>query len=386
MKKDGELGKSAEGRLGEGSLLAAAFHGYNTPLWLIDGERRVLLANKAAEALFGRKGEELRGVHCYRLLDGLDAPHPDCPLEKALKERTRAATELETGGRKLEAVIDPLPGAGASLPVAVHAMREADAPRAGRSESLRRAEELEKRNSEMQDFLLLSVHDIRTPLLCIQGFSKYLKSDVARLTEILETGGTGGEPGAQALEVARSLVPESIDSMDESALKIAGLLDGIIKVSKQGRVRMNPAPLDAAAVIRKELAAMAYQVETAGALVEVRDLPGCTADPGAVGQIFANLISNAIRHRHGSRRPVVTISGAEKGGVSLYRVTDNGPGIKPADLPNIWKLFFSAHGRPGRGEGIGLPIARRLAEANGGRLWAESSEGGGSTFWLELPR
>ncbi len=384
MKKDKDIKKNTEGCGGQSALLEAAFHGYNTPLWLMDGERRVLLANKAAEVLFGRKQDELKGGHCYKLF-GLDAPHPGCPLEKALKNSGRAAAEIENGGRKLESVIDPLPAAGVSSPVAVHSMTAMAEQSDGRAESLRLAAELEKRYTEIQDFMLLSVHDIRTPLLCIQGFSKYIRSDVARLTEILETGGCGEESRAQALDVARNLVPESVDSLDESAIKIAGLLDGIIKVSKQGRLEMRPRTMDAEAVIKKELAAMAYQVETAGALVEVGTLPGCTADPAAVGQIFANLISNAIRYRHGSRRPVVTISGSKKSGVSLYRVTDNGPGIKAADLPNIWKLFFGVSGNSGKCDGIGLPISRRLAEANGGRLWAESSYGEGTVFYLELP-
>ena len=385
MKKEEDLKRSAGGRAGENALLETAFHGYNTPLWLMDGDRRVLLANKAAEALFGRKLEGLKGGRCYELL-GLDAPHAACPLEKAIKGGARAAAELEAGGREREAVIDPLPGAGAPSPVAVHSMAAPAARRCGRAESLRLSAELEKRHAEMQDFLLLSAHDIRTPLLCIQGFSKYLRSDVARLTEMLETGDGGKESRAQALDMARNLAPESIDSLEESAAKIAGLLDGIIKVAKQGRLEMRPEPVDAAAVIRKELAAMAYQVEAAGARVEVGSLPWCTADPGAVGQIFANLLSNAIRHRHGARKPVIVVSGSEKGGVSLYRVADNGPGIKAADLPKIWKLFFSVPGNSGKCDGIGLPIARRLAEANGGRLWAESSEGEGSVFYLELPR
>ena len=81
------------------------------------------------------------------------------------------------------------------------------------------------------------------------------------------------------------------------------------------------------------------------------------------------------------------MSGKKNGtGTVLYSVADNGPGIKAADLPRIWQLFFRGE-VPGvkKGEGIGLALVRRMVDRNAGRIWAESKEGEGSTFFVELP-
>jgi signal transduction histidine kinase len=99
------------------------------------------------------------------------------------------------------------------------------------------------------------------------------------------------------------------------------------------------------------------------------------------------LLDNAIKYRDTRHALQITIRAKEENGSVVYSMADNGIGIKEEGLPDIWRVFYS---RPGpcsqKGEGIGLPMSRRLVEANRGRIWAESAEGKGSTFYVEMPR
>ncbi|MCS6888925.1 MAG: ATP-binding protein [Chloroflexus sp.] len=116
------------------------------------------------------------------------------------------------------------------------------------------------------------------------------------------------------------------------------------------------------------------------------DLPDIEVDPQRIAQVLGNLISNALRHTPAGGIVSVTVA-AEPNGV-IFRVSDTGPGIAPADLPHIFDRFYRAdraRTRSSGGAGLGLAIARRLVEAHGGQIWAESELGRGTTVSFRLP-
>ncbi|MBN3810559.1 ATP-binding protein, partial [Paraburkholderia sp. Ac-20347] len=153
------------------------------------------------------------------------------------------------------------------------------------------------------------------------------------------------------------------------------------------------------------------------------DLPPAWGDPAALEEIFGNLIDNALRHLDPARPGQVEIgavdaidavdegdgalapmfeNNAEKwaeasvdgardasrmpgGHTRTYYVRDNGVGIPAAYLPKLFRAFQRLHGGESAGQGTGLALARRIAERHGGRLWVESTEGAGSTFFIALP-
>ncbi|MCX7861239.1 MAG: ATP-binding protein, partial [Chloroflexus sp.] len=116
------------------------------------------------------------------------------------------------------------------------------------------------------------------------------------------------------------------------------------------------------------------------------DLPDIEVDPQRIAQVLGNLISNALRHTPAGGMVSVTVA-AEPNGV-IFRVSDTGPGIAPADLPHIFDRFYRAdraRTRSSGGAGLGLAIARRLVEAHGGQIWAESELGRGTIVSFRLP-
>jgi signal transduction histidine kinase len=121
----------------------------------------------------------------------------------------------------------------------------------------------------------------------------------------------------------------------------------------------------------------------------VDELPAVWGDPTALEQVFANLIGNAVNYLDPSREGRIEIgtTPAPPGVHSLriFYVRDNGLGIPAVALPRLFNAFQRLHGNVAAGEGIGLALVRRVVERHGGRVWAESREGVGTTFYLSLP-
>jgi signal transduction histidine kinase len=115
-----------------------------------------------------------------------------------------------------------------------------------------------------------------------------------------------------------------------------------------------------------------------------KDLPKMVGDKRRITQIMLNLVSNACKFTHTGS---VSISLHQQDTIVQFAVKDTGPGVAPEDFETIFESFRQTETglRQGEGTGLGLPIARRLAEAHGGRLWLESQLGKGTTFFLNLP-
>ena len=356
------------------------FDSLDTPLWAMTPDRVILSANAAALRLLGRPASEVHGRRCYELVHGTDKPIDECPLDEALRRRRRGSASFTALGREMEGVVDPVTDDSGNLLGAAHLLFSRPAVEAA---AARR--DLERRKEELEDFLMMAAHDIRTPLLCIQGYSGFLESDIAKLIAILENGGLSEETRFAALELARSLISDSVKPVSESAEFISRLTDAIIQTARAGRTKLEPRTVDAEALLKKLRTVLAPRIAEAGARLELGPLPPCTADLASLEQIFLNLICNALKFR--DHRPLeVRVSGRVEGGKVIYSVADNGRGIRPEDLEEIWRLFFTRHRDGEEGQGIGLTMTRRLAEANGGSIRAESESGKGSVFLLELPR
>jgi PAS domain S-box-containing protein len=249
--------------------------------------------------------------------------------------------------------------------------------------------ELLRKNAEIEGFLHITTHDLRTPLVNIQGFSKNLAIDLGELHALVEGAELPGEVKARALKLLTADLPESLGYIEGSVVKMGMLITALLKVSRLGRQELSTVTVNMDSLLKSSLATFAYRLEKQGGKVKVESLPLCSADPAAVAQIFANLLDNAIKYRDKTRKLEVIVKGEAKDPHTVrYTVADNGRGIKEADLERIWEVFYSGHTQDPEivtGEGIGLTVARRMAERCGGNLTAESREGAGAKFILELP-
>lgn len=171
----------------------------------------------------------------------------------------------------------------------------------------------------------------------------------------------------------------------EGAHRMRALVDGLLTFSRvQSKAREFQAT-DSEEALRNALADLTVTIEQSGAEVTHGPLPMVMADSSQLEQIFQNLIGNAVKFAAGGP-PRVHISADRVGEQWIFSVRDNGIGIDPRYHERIFGIFQRLHSREAYpGTGIGLSVCKRIVERHGGRIWVESAEGQGSTFYFSVP-
>jgi hypothetical protein len=144
-------------------------------------------------------------------------------------------------------------------------------------------------------------------------------------------------------------------------------------------------PVDCERVLEVVLANLKVAVTESGAVIEHEPLPTVEGDNIQLAQVFQNLVGNAIKFR-GNAPPKINIGARRNNGEWLFHVKDNGIGIDPKNFSRIFVLFQRLHTRQQYpGTGMGLAICKKIIERHGGRIWAESKPGEGTTFFFTIP-
>ncbi len=251
--------------------------------------------------------------------------------------------------------------------------------------------DLAQQNQENELFVYSVSHDLRSPLVNLQGFSKELSLVTQELRAILADGQWSPEVRQRGLGLVDQDMAESIRFIQTAVSRLSNIIDALLRLSRVGRVEYQPQAVDVVGLARRVVTAMRSTVEERGATVLVHDLPPAWGDPTAVEQVFANLIGNALNYLDPNRPGRIEVgsrdpsNGAQSDGLQTYHVKDNGLGIPAAYQHKVFQAFQRVHPEVARGEGMGLAIVRRIVERHRGRLWVESTCGEGSTFFVALP-
>jgi signal transduction histidine kinase len=228
-------------------------------------------------------------------------------------------------------------------------------------------------------------HDLRSPLVNIQGFSRELARTCETLHKTLAATPDTTVPKADLRLAIEEDIPESLGFIQAGVSKIDSLLKGLLRFSRLGRAALTVEPLCMHEMIRHIAHAMEYQLQQAGARLDISALPDCLGDATQINQVFSNLLDNAIKYLDPARTGVISISGRVEGTHVTYEVKDNGIGIAPAHQQKAFEIFHRLNPAHSNGEGLGLTIAQRILERLDGKIWVESSPDHGSTFFVSLP-
>lgn len=231
---------------------------------------------------------------------------------------------------------------------------------------LDRTKQLEESNKALEAFSHSISHDLRAPLRSIVGFSQIL---IEEYQPIL------GSEGSRLLQI-----------VIDSTKKMNDLIEGLLKISKVNYVKVDKVIIDMNQILAYVLSNVHNFFDTSKVSFQIENLQEGLGDPTLIGQVWFNLIANAVKFSSKHPTPQITIQSYKKDNDIVYLIKDNGTGFKQEYKDKVFTIFNRFHSSEEyEGTGVGLSLVHRIIQKHGGTIWAESTEGKGATFYFSLP-
>jgi PAS domain S-box-containing protein len=378
----------------------------------VDEDQRIVLFNRGAERTFGYVADEVIGksldvlipvrflaVHHQHLLAFAAGPvdarvmGERRPVHGRRKDGTEfpadvTISKFRDGGRLfLNAILrdvtervraeEAIRSLNQELEERVR-VRTADLEEANR--------QLARKNEENETFVYSVSHDLRAPLVNLEGFSRELDLACGEVKQILSDPAMPPDLRARAEAVVGREVAESIGYIRAGVARLTGIIDALLRLSRLGRVQYEQRAVAVAPIVERVVQSLRVTADEKRATVTAGPLPDAWADPLVVEQVVGNLVGNALNYLSPNRPGRVEVGSVPgEPGVRTYFVRDNGVGIPAAHRPQVFQAFRRLQPGLAPGEGMGLVMVRRMLERLGGRVWFESVEGEGTTFYFTLP-
>ena len=251
---------------------------------------------------------------------------------------------------------------------------------------LRRSQKhLAAKNRELEQLVYVASHDLRSPLVNVDGFSRELDYSLKDIGALLDEEHVDHQRLEKVLRTEFPDMQQSLERIRGSARQMDILIKGLLKLSRSGRVKLQIEAIDMNGLMQELASSFAYRIKEVGMELSMGELPPCLGDASQISRVFANLIDNAIKYRDRGRPGTINITGAANKKGVLYRVEDNGIGIADNHQANIFELFHRLNPADEGGEGLGLTAVKQILGRLDGDIRVESQPGLGSVFIVALP-
>jgi len=339
----------------------------------VDESQKIIFFNQGAEQIFGHSADEIMGEPLEILIPEAFRPN-HAEQVRAFGDSHIAARRMGERGQihglrrsgevfPADASISKLDVEGKRIYTAV--LRDATERRQNEAALSSQAEELARSNADLEQFAYVASHDLQEPLRMVASYTQLL---ARRYSGKLD-------------EDAEEFIGYAVDGVR----RMQELINDLLAYSRVGtrgatfgRTALEP-------IVSRVIAMFAPAIEESGAEVTCSKLPIIHGDPVQLGQLFQNLIGNALKFR-GEDPPRIHVSAKRGEEEWIFSVQDNGIGIAPEFVERIWVIFQRLHSRDEYpGTGIGLAICKKIVERHGGRIWVEPGPETGSTFFFTIP-
>ncbi len=365
-----QIAQSAEALQESEQKLAGIIASVTDHMSMLDEQYNIVWANYVAKALFG---PGLVGKKCYSAYYGHDKPCASCVVRKCFEDGNVHEHETEViganGNRIMFWRIASMAACDKSgrPKLVIEVSRDITERKKAEEALARQAEALARSNADLEQFAYVASHDLQEPLRMV---SSYLKLLERRYKGKLDSK-------------AHEFIHYAVDGAD----RMSELISDLLKYSRVETRGKDFEQTDCETILDRTLHDMRFAIEDSRAKITHDPLPSLVLDDIQLGQLFQNLIGNAIKFC-GDHPPHVHVSATKskmkKGWV--FSVSDNGIGIDPEHAERIFQVFQRLQTRARyRGTGVGLAICKKIVERHGGKIWVESQQGKGSTFYFTIP-
>ena len=243
------------------------------------------------------------------------------------------------------------------------------------------------KNKELENYIYAASHDLRSPLVNIQGFSQRLQKQTEEIKLALAANGQR-EIKHDDLDILTSeSIPKTLNFILSNVTKMDALINGLLQISRTGRIVMAIKKVNMNDLFNTIIQHDSFEITEIDATVSIDDLPDCYGDENQLNRLFANIIGNALKYRDSNRKLQINVSAQTHFNKVIYCIVDNGIGIAARNIEKIWNVFYRVDSTVSEaGDGIGLSLVKRIADKHKGKVWAESEEGKGSRFYVELQK
>ncbi|WP_150050481.1 MULTISPECIES: sensor histidine kinase [Methylomonas] len=335
---------------------------------IVDADGRILLANPAAERLFGYQNDEFTNLLIEDLIPArFRSAHSERRADYARQPESRRMGSgldllgLRKDGSEFAADVGISPVGNGQVLATIY---DVTARKRLEEEQKRMIHELENVNEELKNFAYVVSHDLKAPLRAIGSLADWIAADQHERLD------------AEGQEHLRLLI--------QRVRRLDALIDGVLRYSRVGRIQEAATPVDLDQLLHEVVDSLAPPAHVA--VTVSTPLPVLLTERTCMQQLLQNLLSNAIRYLDKAEGRI-TVGCQEWPDHWQLSVADNGPGIEARHFERIFQLFQTLNPRDRvESTGVGLSIVKKIVEQHGGRVWLESTVGQGSTFYFTIPK
>ena len=244
--------------------------------------------------------------------------------------------------------------------------------------------QMKQKNKELEQIVYVTSHDLRSPLINIDGYSMEIGNSLKDINILLQNERVPTDIKEKISAIIENDISVKERFISNNIDKMSNLLSGLLQLSRIGSIEINKEKLNMNNILSEINNSISYELQEAKANLEISELPSCIGDKTQVIQVFSNLISNAIKNLDPKRLGSIKVVGYKEEDRSIYCVEDNGIGIAPEHHKKIFEIFYRLNPSKYIGDGLGLTIIQKILNEHDGKIWLESELCKGSKFFVSL--